>query len=301
MSRPLAVAAVVVVAGLSAPALAHYDAGHGATLDTAGEDGAHGTVAPWHERGRHEFTHSNHSHSNHSHSNHSHPNHSHPKATRSNSGVREPSGDLDRVQGRPSTVSVTGTGTVTADPDEAVLRLAATERADNASRATAALAERVAGLRGALAEAGVDRESVRTTEFQVFRDRREESTTFLARQGFSVTVDDPEDVGRVIDRAIAGGATDVFGVEFALSPDRSERLRERALARAVADARATATVLATETDLRLERVLSVSTAGDRFPGPVERTVLDAGTDVDVSPIVVSATVEVTYGARADQS
>jgi len=60
----------------------------------------------------------------------------------------------------------------------------------------------------------------------------------------------------------------------------------------VTDARAQAEALADSADLALGEIQSVSTGGG-FDGPVR---LAEATDIDVSPVSVSASVQVTYNA-----
>jgi hypothetical protein len=209
--------------------------------------------------------------------------------------------DRSPTAGNASTavVSVSGTGVVTAAPDRATVGVAASATADNASEATRQLAAQVADLRAAFADAGLARESVRTTDFQVFQRTEDDGTTYVARQAFEVTVNDTAAVGRTIDLAVANGATDVFGVEFAVSDERRARLRTAAIDRAVADAREQADAVAASTGLTLGTVRSVSTDGGAVPfAAVESRTAGDGTDIDASPVRVTASVSVTYEATS---
>lgn len=62
-------------------------------------------------------------------------------------------------------VAVSGTGSVTAQPDQATVHVAATARADSASEATQQLATQMTQLRTGLTEAGVERDAIQTTDF----------------------------------------------------------------------------------------------------------------------------------------
>lgn len=194
-----------------------------------------------------------------------------------------------------TTISVSAAGTVSAQPDSAVVRVAASATAANASGATQALAANASTLRGALVDAGIPRDAVRTTDFQVFERRDEDGdVVYVARQAFAVTVSNTADVGRVIDVAVANGATDVFGVEFQLSAERRRALRERAIGLAVADAREQAAAAAASANLTLGGVRSIAVGDGSVTPLVERAAAD--TDIDVSPVTVTATVQVTYNA-----
>lgn len=191
-----------------------------------------------------------------------------------------------------ATVSVSATGTAAAEPDRAVVYLATSATAPTAGAATERLAANVSELRDALESSNLSVESVRTTGFQVFSQRENGSTVYVARQSFEVTTTDPEAAGDVVDAAVAAGPTEVDGVAFALSEDRRQNLRAEAIDAAVTDARAQAEALADSADLTLGDVRSVSTGGG-FDGP---TRLAETTDIDASPVSVSASVQVTYNA-----
>ncbi|WP_436929984.1 SIMPL domain-containing protein [Halosimplex halobium] len=196
-----------------------------------------------------------------------------------------------------STVTVSATGTVTAEPDRAVVDLAATAEADNATAATERLAEDAATLRDALDDENLSVESVATTSYSVFQRVDNGTTTYVARQSFAVTTTDTSEAGAVVDTAVANGAAEIDGVAFTVSDERRQDLRADAIDAAVDDARVQAEAVADSTGLALGEVRSVST-GDGSGFLVERAA-DAGTTVEPSPVSVSATVEITYNASAD--
>lgn len=190
------------------------------------------------------------------------------------------------------TVSVSAAGAVTGDPDAAVVGVAVTARAGNASAATAALATDAATLRESLEAPDLSVESVRTADFAVFQQRENGTTTYVARQSFDVTTTDTTAAGAVIDVAVANGATDVGPVRFALSDERRRDLRADAIDAAVADARAQAEAAAGSAGLTVGEVRSISVDGG--VGPVAERVTGDGTDIDVTPVTVTASVTVSY-------
>lgn len=202
-----------------------------------------------------------------------------------------------------STISVSGTGSVSAEPDQAVLVVAATAQAENASEATAALANRSGELRSALQDAGIGNESIRTVDFTVGQQRETANdSTFVAQQTFEVTLNDTSGVGETIDVAVENGASEVYGVRFEVSDERVEELRATAIDRAVADARDQAGVVASSTNLTVGSVNHVDVVGSgNFGRTTEAAAGDGGTDIDVSPVTVSVSVEVTYNATATEA
>ena len=211
-------------------------------------------------------------------------------------------GPLEQVAGEnasTATISVSGDGAVTAEPDQAVVAIAVTATGTQPSAATDTLANETAALRNAL-RATPPVTSVTTTGYQLFERQENRTRSYVARQSFELVVDDTAAVGRVVDIAVAAGATSVDGVSFTLSEDRRRELRETALERAIDDARAEAGTLAASADLVVGPVRSLSTGGDGG-GPVAETALRGGTVIDQSPVTVRATVQVTYAAGPEQA
>lgn len=195
------------------------------------------------------------------------------------------------------TISASGTGEVTADPDQALVDVAVTATAASPSAATDRLANRTARLRAVLADAGLPEDAVLTTGFQLSERREEPETAFVARQSFELTVANTSDVGRIVDVAVAGGATEVFGVTFTLSPERRQDLRRTAIDRAVVDARAQADAVAASTDLTITGVRSVATGQGQVVPVFERFAVSE-TTIDPGPVTVTASVQITYEATA---
>lgn len=195
-------------------------------------------------------------------------------------------------------VTVSASGSVSAEPDRAVVHVAVTADGENASMATERLATNASTLRDALGDENFSVESVRTTDYTVYEQRDNGTTTYVARQSFAATTTNTSEAGALIDAAVANGASEINGVTFTLSEDRRQDLRADAIDEAVADAESQAEAVADSTGLTLGSVSSVSTGeGGGFLG--ERVAAAEGTTIDASPVTVSATVEITYDATAD--
>jgi uncharacterized protein YggE len=114
-----------------------------------------------------------------------------------------------------------------------------------------------------------------------------------------VTVENPDEVGGVIDTAVSNGASEVGGVEFTLSADRRAELRQDALEAAMENARTEASTVAGAEDIRISGVDQISTTNyDSRPYAVETAAMAAGdaggTSIDSGPVTVSASVTVVY-------
>ena len=201
------------------------------------------------------------------------------------------------------TVDVSSTGTASAAPDLAVVRLAVEARADSADAARSQVAEDVASMRDALRALGVPDDDVRTTsyfvgpEYDYSRDGRE-LVGYRAVHAFEVETD-VDMAGDVIDAAVGNGATQVQGVQFTLTDETRSELREEALSEAVSNARSDAETIASASDVSLGQLHSASTTDVGYPRPIpyaaEASAADgASTTVEPGPVEVTATVTVSY-------
>jgi hypothetical protein len=200
-------------------------------------------------------------------------------------------------------ISVSSSATVEAAPDLAVVRVAVEAEADTADEARAQVADATERMRTALRDAGIDDENVTTEAFNVYlqydyRNEEREPDGYRAVHAYRIEVA-PDRAGEVIDAAVGSGATQVSGVQFTLSDDRRQDLREEALVLAVENARADAEAVAGAAGVSVGSVQSISTSSDF--GPVypfaEARASDAGgsTVVEPGPVSVTASVNVVYG------
>lgn len=217
--------------------------------------------------------------------------------------AQEPVG-VDAAGSAGATVSTSGSGQASAEPDLAVIHATSVARADDPATATDRLARNVSALRNALDEENVSDDQIRTTNYDLSdaSERRgpglpPNETSYRAQQTLAIEVTDVERVGAIVDVAVANGATGIRGVQFRLSEERERDLRTRALERAMTDARTRATTLASSEGLQITGVQAIEAGGS--PG---RPVLEAdasagaGTTIDPGPVSVDATVQVTYNA-----
>lgn len=205
------------------------------------------------------------------------------------------------------TVDVSATGQVSAEANQAVVRVAVEARGDDAETARDRLAENVSSLRTGLADADVAEDQISTSgydireEYQTQQDRENRDASYVARQSFEVTLDDTDRAGTVIDAAVGSGATRVDGVRFTLSTDRRDELEQDALEDAMDRADTKAETLAAQSDMSIVQVRTV-TSTDYSHGPVYTemaTAADSGgsTSIDSGPVTVTAEVHVVYDAE----
>lgn len=208
------------------------------------------------------------------------------------------------------TITVGASGSVEADPDRAVIEVAATATGDDVSTVRRRLAENATAMRAALNDAGIDNGSISTEYYDISRDRHRErgrdEPKFRARHAFTVTVDDPDRVGEVIVVAVENGASEVDRVRFTLTKETRRDLRDDALADAMSNARTQADTIAGNSELRIEGVDTVSTAEVGVEPFRRETVAFAaagdgggGTSISSGPVTVTAQVQVVYDAESE--
>ena len=202
------------------------------------------------------------------------------------------------------TITVGASGQVQAEADRAVIQVGVVASGDDIETVREQLSSNASQMREALDEMGIDDSRVRTSYYDISTNRRygprdSEEPAYRAIHSFSITVEDTERVGEVIDTAVTNGAHEVDGVQFTLSADKREELKQEALSEAMDTARNEAGTIADAEDLTVTGVDRVSTTEYRSrPYMAEQAALagdgGGGTSIDSGPVSVSASVNVVY-------
>ena len=195
-------------------------------------------------------------------------------------------------------VTVTGTASVQAVPNRAGFSAGVSSNAATAQAALAANATKAARIVDALRSGGVDRADLQTQDVSVSPRWNEhgEQDGFTAHSSVQVHVQDVRAAGRLIDAAVAAGASETSGPSF----DRGDRdaLYRSALKEAFGNARLKADTLAGEAGASLGRVLRIEEGqamAQPEPMPLEmRAATDTTTPVEPGKQDVQATVTVTF-------
>lgn len=194
------------------------------------------------------------------------------------------------------TITVTGTGSVSAAPDDAQLTFGVESRGETARAALAANGDAMRDVIAALRGAGA--RDLATQWVSVWQGSNDDGTPsgYTASNSVSATIG-LDQAGRLIDIAVAAGANQVSGPD--MSAADGKRLYQQALGRAVDDARAHAEALAKATGRSLGSVTAVVEGGGSEPVPMYRAAADAASP---TPIVggrqeTTATATVTFALR----
>jgi len=162
-------------------------------------------------------------------------------------------------------ITAQGHGEVKVKPDLALLTLTVTTQSQNQAEAVQQNAQRTTSLLAALRGAKVTDKDIQTLSYTVqpqydYKPSPPVLTGYQVQNSVQATVRDLTKVGYVIDKATAGGASEVGGVSFDLS-DRAAS-QSAALRLAVGSAKLKAGVMADAAGVNLGRLLTLTEGGN---------------------------------------
>ena len=202
------------------------------------------------------------------------------------------------------TLTMNGVGSAQIAPDMAEVTLGVVTEAKDAARAHADNAAQAARVQNAVKALGIAERDIQTTRYDFspvydVRDNgRSVTTGYTVTNAVVVRVRDLNNVGKVIDAALANGANRVDSLEFSAS-DTNEA-KNTALADAARDARSKADAVARALGVRVVRVLTVHADAQSYtprnfmPMMMAKEAYDAGTPISAGELSVKASVNVTY-------
>lgn len=204
------------------------------------------------------------------------------------------------------TVTVTGVGAASVEPDRAIVRMSIVAREKTLNAAQQRSADVSAAVLALLDGLDIDRERVDTTGASVSPDyrwdrEREEQVLrgYIAQRQLIVDVRDLEKLGVVVEGAVKAGVNQVTPPRLD-SGDRREAYRD-ALEMAATDARANAERLANSLGARLGDVIQISD-GSYTPAPMPQLRMapamameaDAGQTYNAADLQFNATITVVF-------
>jgi uncharacterized protein len=217
------------------------------------------------------------------------------------SGACAPVMSTDGMPRRISTVTVAGSGTVSAAPDQAEITTGVVTQAPTAAQALAVNSQAMERLLQALGGLGIAPRDIQTTNISVSPQRRPpkegqapEITGYEVTNQVRVKVRDLTRLGRVLDQQVGQGANLVYGIHFGLQEPNP--LLDEARKRAMADARRKAELYAAAAGLKVGRVLAIQEAGvtPPRPEPTSRMTMSAAVPVAPGEQEIQASVTVTF-------
>jgi uncharacterized protein YggE len=211
--------------------------------------------------------------------------------------------DVPEPRPRPvSGINVTGTGRVNVVPDTALVHLGVEHRAPSLVDATAEAARRMQAVLERVKALGIGEQDISTVAYSVepvTPQRRTEDeavriTGYRVVNVVQLRIRELSAVGRIVEAAMAAGATTIRGVRFTVADPAKPEAEARALA--VKDAQMRAAQLAQASGLRLGELVSLNDGppplrpvGERYgvassvvmsPGPIEPGQLEVTVSVN---------------------
>ena len=172
-----------------------------------------------------------------------------------------------------ATVSVTGTGRITVEPDTATISLGVTVFEANLAEAQARATTEMTAIIDAVKAADVADEDIQTSNYSVnVRQDYDENGNPTKVIGYdiantvNVTVRDLDALGAILDAVVEAGANTIYGISF-FTWDMTEATAQ-ARAAAVADARAHADQLADAAGVTVGRIVTITEGYSVAPPPV---------------------------------
>jgi uncharacterized protein YggE len=202
----------------------------------------------------------------------------------------------------PKTLQVTGVGTVTAAPDQAVLVLAVQTQAVSATQAAGDNAAAMTKVMEALGSIGLDKNSIETVSYTlspVYENNPDQTTPskiigYSAINTIQVTIQDFSLVGKAIDAAVSAGANEVQGIMFTFSNAKLATLQKQALGQAIQDADGQARAMASSLGVSIVGPISVTPGFNFQPNYQRLSASSQPTPIQPGTLQVTATVQVTY-------
>lgn len=163
-------------------------------------------------------------------------------------------------------ITAGGHGETHLAPTFAVVMIGVTSRAATAAEAASQNAAKMASTLAALRQAGVAVDDLSNEGYsieQAYEDNGRRRGGFTARNTIRARVNAVDQVGKVIDAAVSGGAGEINSVQF--GAPNIEDARRAAMTEAVKQARADAVVLASAAGGTLGRLITLSSSSS-MPG-----------------------------------
>jgi len=204
-------------------------------------------------------------------------------------------------------ISVSGTGTVSATPDQGQIGFTVREMDPLAANAVSRQAAIMDKVLAALTAEAIAEEAITTSGYSLnpvynYTDCKDyycptptsgEIIGYEVVQSIQVTVNDLPRVGSVLDKIVQAGVKQIDYIGFSFKDATYESLRAQAYRRAVEDARGQADAIVGATGGFIIGIASIST---NYWGPIypmERADASGGTVPPSTPVVPSGSITVT--------
>ena len=202
------------------------------------------------------------------------------------------------------TLSVSGSGSTATQPDEAYISVGVVSLDADAGIAVEQNTNKMNALYATLAEFGVEKKDIQTTQFDV-GERNNRQTG--KREGVQVvnqvriTVCDLKQLGKVVGAVVSDGANSIRGLSYGSS--KAKEHTDKSRQDACKNAQAKAEAIASAMGVKLGKIVSIREGGSNRGGPVygaRMAAMSESVDVPLSGGTVSFVVGVSVTWELDQ-
>lgn len=205
-------------------------------------------------------------------------------------------------------ILATGTGNVIGTPDRAQVTFSVQTENTDVKLAQADNAGKMAMVQDALIAAGIPRDALKTTGYNIYPVYEESKgllapkiRTYQVTNSLTVTLHNVSRTGEIIDIGVANGINQASSIQFMLSDEQAQVLRTEALKEAVSRARSDADTISAAMGIAITGVQKAEISGGYSPVYFQNYATDAAatrnaaaTPIQSGDITVSATVTITY-------
>jgi uncharacterized protein YggE len=209
-------------------------------------------------------------------------------------------------------ITIVGTGQASGAPDMVQISIGVQTINQNVQQAVSDNATQMNALLAVLKSLGIADKDIQTSNYSVSLQQPSTvlpapdgkgttpsgSVTYAVNNQVAVTLHDVSKLGSVLDKVVASGANNIYGVSFGISDPSS--LQETARSLAVKDATTRAQSLAKLAGVTLGAILSISENPiNPVPGPFYASGLGGGGSTPIQPgqLQVTETLQVTYAIK----
>lgn len=167
-----------------------------------------------------------------------------------------------------NSVTASGSGKVSATPDEATMNFGVSAQAKTADAALASASKNAEKISAAVKAEGVASEDIQTSGISVYPQTGQTGTItgYEANLTLTVKIRDLASIGEVIAAANTAGANNISGPAFGIADDAA--YRADAIDKAVADARTSAEAMAKAAGRSMGDVISITSSNVSVPQPM---------------------------------
>lgn len=200
-------------------------------------------------------------------------------------------------------ITVNGEGTIKASPDLATATLGVRTENLNLQEAQAENAKKANDLVNALVELGIAKEDIRTADYRIdpiysYEEGKQLFQGYRVTHLYTITIRAVNQVGQVIDTAVANGANEVMNIQFTVA--QPQAYYNKALSLAVIDSFRKAETIARTFGITTQpQLLTIREESQKaVPGPYmvasfEKTA-SSGTPIEPGKLEIKAALTATY-------